>query len=82
MNYPAVAYQAGWIDVDSECHSAVRIIPRGPSACDLDVRFRESGREYRYSRVDYGTVADYFNAPSKGQFFNHSIKPYYRVRRL
>ena len=76
------AYQAGWTLVDSEAHSAVRIVPRGPSAADFDVRFRKSGKEYRYSRVPYYLVGDYFTAPSKGVFFNANIRDHFRVRQL
>ena len=71
-----------WIEVDSECHSAVRVVPRGPSAVDFDVTFRTSGKSYRYSRVPYEVIGDYFLAPSKGVFFNANIRDYYSVRRL
>lgn len=75
-------FPAGWIEVDSSCLSAVHIIPRGPSACDLEVEFRTSGRRYRYSRVPYGLIGDLFSAPSIGTFFNREIKDHFGWRQI
>lgn len=73
-------FPAGWIEVDSSCLSAIHVVPRGPSACDLDVEFRKSGRRYRYHRLPYGEIADLLSAPSIGTHFNANIRDTYSWR--
>ncbi len=61
-----------WIDVGSECLSQVAW------ADDvLYLRFRKSGRCYRYVGVGEGLFRNLVDAPSLGQFFGSEIRPYY-----
>jgi hypothetical protein len=45
-----------------------------PKTRVLEVRFRGSGRLYRYNDVTPETHADFEKAPSKGSFFARNIR--------
>ena len=48
---------------------------------ELDIRFVERGA-YRYYNVPWPTVVELEEAPSKGQYFNESIRNNYSFDRI
>jgi hypothetical protein len=72
--------EEGWTEVDSTCLARVRVVPRGPTVCEFQVEFLESGARWGYSAVPYFMAADFFLAPSKGSYYNDQIKGKFKSR--
>lgn len=45
-----------------------------PATQTLEVKFKGSGKRYRYARVAPETFSDFEKAPSKGSFFSRNIR--------
>lgn len=68
---------ASWVEVDSSAVSAFVWFEDGRGRGHLDVRWRQSGRVYRYSGVTEDVYRRLLDAPSRGRFVNQVIKPRY-----
>lgn len=71
-----------WVSVDSSCTSEFVFHDDGSGVGDLDIRYRKSGKVYRYHGVEKVTYNALLTAPSRGVYINTVIKPNYSVRPL
>jgi hypothetical protein len=61
--------------------TAIRHFSYSPDSHELRVTFT-SGRRYAYAQVPPDVHAALRTAPSRGAFFNHSIRDHYAYREL
>lgn len=63
-----------WVPFSSTCLSAGRYLPRSRI---MYLQFRNSGRIYKYRRVEIGVWIGLLQASSRGRFYNWRIKGRY-----
>lgn len=73
---------ASWVRVDSSAVSAFIWFEDRSGVPQLDVRWRESGKVYRYRGVPEDVYRRLLDAGSRGAFINREIKPVYPFTRL
>ena len=62
--------------------SSIHEIGYDSSRCQLLVKFKDSGKLYAYDGVEREVYEALMEAPSKGEFLNTQIKPFYDCRAL